>query len=132
VICGVAEDLAFTFGLLNNHCNVGCHLILYRDGKDSNHWHDADDTQGEDVVISLTMDGPLADARTICFQPATRMIKTGNEQLELYPIPGDRYSMDGNVQASYVHAMLKYIAITRGHNRTHGHYLPKWHSQNVR
>jgi hypothetical protein len=35
------------------------------------------------------------------------MLKTGDEQLELYPIPGDGYSMDGNVQASYVHAMLK-------------------------
>jgi hypothetical protein len=29
VICGVAEDLACTFGLLDNHWNVGCHLILY-------------------------------------------------------------------------------------------------------
>ena len=106
VICGIAEDLASKFGLLDNHWNVGCHLILYRDGKDSIHWH-ADDTQGEDVVLSLTVDGPVADARTICFQPATTTLKTGDEQLELYPIPGDGYSMDGNVQASYVHAMLK-------------------------
>jgi RNA-binding protein YhbY len=115
VICGVAEDLSSKFGLLDN---IGCHLILYRDGKNSIHWH-ADDTQGEDVVLSLlTVDGPMADARTICFQPATTMLKTGDEQLELYPIPGDRYSMDGNVQASYVHAMLK----TRpSHVATTGH-----------
>jgi hypothetical protein len=77
---------------------------LYQDGKDSIHWH-ADDTHGEDVVLSLTVDSPVADARTIRFQPATTMLKTGNEQLELYPIPGDGNSMD--VQASYVHAMLK-------------------------
>jgi hypothetical protein len=106
VICGVEEDLASKFGLLNNHWSVGCHLILYRYSQDSIHWH-ADDTQGEDVVLSLTVDGPLADARTICFQLATTMLKTGDEQLELYPIPGDGYSMDGNVQASYIHAMLK-------------------------
>ncbi len=79
---------------------------MYHDGKDSIHWH-ADDTQGKDVVLSLTVDGPVADARTICFHPATTMLKTGDEQLELYPIPGDGYSMDGNVQASNIHAMLK-------------------------
>lgn len=106
MICGVAEGLASKFGLVNNHWNIGCHLIMYRDGKDSIHWH-ADDTQGEDVVLALTVDGPVADARTICFQPASTTLKTGDEQLELYPIPGDGYSMDGNVQASYLHAMLK-------------------------
>jgi alkylated DNA repair dioxygenase AlkB len=107
VISGVAEGLASKFGLLNDHWNIGCHLLLYRDGKDSIHWH-ADDTQGEDVVLSLTVDGPVADARTICFQPSnTTTLKTGDEQLELYPIPGDGYSMDGAVQSSYVHAMLK-------------------------
>ncbi len=100
---------------INNHWNVGCHLILYLDGKDSIHWH-TDDTQGEDVVLSLTVDGPVADAKTLCFQPATTMLKTGDKQLELYRIPGDGYSIDGNVQASYVHAMLKirpsYVATT--------------------
>jgi hypothetical protein len=47
VICGVAEDLASKFGLLDNHWIVGCHLILYQDGKDSIHWptshHNAQD-----------------------------------------------------------------------------------------
>ena len=54
------------------------------------------------MVLSLTVDGPMADARIICFQPATRTLKTGNEQMELYPIPGDGYSINGNVQAPYV------------------------------
>jgi hypothetical protein len=49
----------------------------------------------------------LTDARTICFQPATAKRTTGDEQLELYPIPRNGYSMDGMVQPSYVHAMLK-------------------------
>jgi hypothetical protein len=60
------------------------------------------------VVLLLMVDGPINDARTICFQPSnTLTLRTGDEQLELYPIPGDGFSMDGTVQASYVHAMLK-------------------------
>ena len=49
VISRVAKRLASKFGLLNDHWNIRYHLLLYRDGKDSIHWH-ADDIQGEDVV----------------------------------------------------------------------------------
>ena len=107
VISKIADKLAAQFALEDYQWNIGCHLLLYRDGKDSIHWH-SDDTQGEDVVLSLTIDGPIADPRTICFQPAeTASLRDGDEQIELYPIPGDGYSMDGAVQVGYVHAMLK-------------------------
>ena len=79
---------------------------MYHVGKDSIHWH-ADNTQGEDVILSLTVNGPVAEARIICFQIATAKHITGDEQLELYPIPGDGHSTDGMVHASYMHAMLK-------------------------
>jgi SAD/SRA domain len=98
--------MAFKFGLSNNQWNIGCHLVIYRDGKDSINWH-ADDTQGEDMVLSLTVDGP-DDTRSICFQPAnTKALQDLDEQIELFPRPGDAYSMDAGVQHGYVHAMLK-------------------------
>jgi hypothetical protein len=53
----------------------------------------ADDIQGEDVVPPLTLDGPMAAARRMYFQLATTMLKTGDEQMELYLISGDGYSM---------------------------------------
>ena len=112
VISDVAAKLASEFKLENSEWNIGCNLILYRNGKDSISWH-ADDTQGEDVVLSLTVESP-PDPRTICFQPANTMeLQMGDEQIELYPIAGDAYSMDGIVQAGYVHAMLKVTEATQ-------------------
>jgi hypothetical protein len=106
VISKLAEKMAFKFGLHNSQWNIGCHLVIYRDGKDSINWH-ADDTQGEDMVLSLTVDGP-DDTRAICFQPAnTKELQDLDEQIELFPRPGDAYSMDAGVQHGYVHAMLK-------------------------
>ena len=106
-ISHVANQLANRFQLENCDWNIGCNLVVYRDGNDSINWH-ADDTQGEDVILSLTVDGSVTNPRTICFQPAnTWPLKNGDEQIELYPIPGDVYSMDGFVQKGYVHAMLK-------------------------
>lgn len=106
VISKVADNLAFRFHTENNVWNIGCHLVVYRDGKDSINWH-ADDTQGEDLVVSLTVESPT-DARTICFQPANSVpLQEGDAQIELFPLAGDAYSMDGVVQHGYVHAMLK-------------------------
>ena len=107
-IAQVAAQLARQFNLSNHEWNIGCHLVIYRDGKDSISWH-ADDTQGEDLVLSLTVDTPN-DPRSICFQPANDTpLQAGDEQIELYPMAGDAYSMDGQVQNGYVHAMLKVI-----------------------
>ncbi len=105
VISMVAKRLATKFKLKNNEWNIGCHLVLYRSGKDSIGWH-ADDTQGEDVVASLTVNGPTGNARTICFQPASSP-EDGDQQLELFPMIGDVYTMDKRVQEYYVHAMMK-------------------------
>jgi alkylated DNA repair dioxygenase AlkB len=105
-ISQVAQKLARQFNIPNEEWNIGCHLVIYRDGKDSISWH-ADDTQGEDLILSLTVDTPH-DTRSICFQPSNDTpLVSGDEQIELYPIPGDAYSMDGQVQHGYVHAMLK-------------------------
>ena len=110
IISVVAKSLASKFNLRNHEWNIGCHLVLYRSGRDSINWH-ADDTQGEDTVASLTVDGPSGDARTICFQPAGSP-QDGDKQLELFPVKGDVYTMDEAVQKFYVHAMMK----TKEHN----------------
>jgi hypothetical protein len=105
IISAVAEQLAAKFHLKNREWNIGCHLVLYRNGRDSINWH-ADDTQGEDTVASLTVDGQADDARTICFQPASSP-ENGDQQLELFPMKGDVYTMDELDQKSFVHAMMK-------------------------
>jgi hypothetical protein len=106
VISDVADNLASCFQIENNQWNIGCHLVIYQDGKDSINWH-ADNTQGEDAVVSLTVESP-PDAKTICFQPANDVpLQEEDEQIELFPISGNAYSMDGAVQHGYVHAMLK-------------------------
>jgi hypothetical protein len=105
-ISKAAKSFARKFNLPGDKWNIGCHLVMYRNGRDSINWH-AVDTQGEDCVLSLTVDAP-EDPRTICFQPANTIeLKNGDEQIELYPGPGDAYSMDEAVQSGYVHAMLK-------------------------
>ncbi len=106
VISNVAHNLAGRFKLSNKEWNIGCHLVMYQDGQDSINWH-ADDTQGEDLVVSLTVNGPL-NPRAIYFQPEnTNDLQNGDEQIELFPLAGDAYSMDAGFQHGYVHAMLK-------------------------
>ena len=106
----LAARLAGIFSLPNEMWNIGLDLLIYRDGKDNINWH-ADDTQEEDIVLSLTVESP-DDPRTICFQPSHDMeLQDGDEQIEFFPIAGDCYEMDGRTQAGYVHAVLK-----MGHN----------------
>jgi hypothetical protein len=82
-ITKVGARLAAKFELPSKEWNIGYHLVMFCNGKDSINWH-ADDTQGEDVVLSLTVDGP-EDPRTICFQPANTMdLQDGDEQIEVY------------------------------------------------
>lgn len=78
-------------------------------------------SEGEDVILSLTVDGPAADARTICFQPGTTKLKTGDEQSELYP----SYSRWWENESFLRSCNVEDTAITYScHNRMHGHYIP--------
>ena len=108
----------YTYGRVSMACNT---LESLCDGLDSINWHADDTLQGEDVILSLIVDGgSVTDPQTICFQPKnTSPLKNGDEQIELFPIPGDGYSMDdGVVQTGCVHgAMLQTnggIACTAG------------------
>lgn len=106
IISAVVEHFAAKINLKNRECwNIGCHLVLYCNGRESINWH-ANDTQGEDTVASLTVDGPADDASTICIQPASSP-EDGDQLLELFPMKGVVYTMDELVQKFNVHAMMK-------------------------
>jgi hypothetical protein len=110
----LSSRLARRFKLPSNEWNIGLDLLIYRDGKDSIHWH-ADDTQGEDIIMCLTIETPK-DVRTVCFQPSlNENLRHGDEQIELFPIAGDAYQMDGKE-----FLLLVFVLET-----TDSHYFPQ-------
>ena len=128
VISKVADNLASRFQIENNQWNIGCHLVIYWDGKDSINWH-ADKTQGKDAVVSLIVESP-PDAQTLCLQPANGIpLQEGDEQIELFPISGNAYSMDRAVQHEYVHAMLTIAPWNQW--RANGNHFSKWFYTNM-
>jgi len=51
----LGKKLGAKFGTPNHDWNIGVDLIVYREGKDKIGWH-ADDTQGEDLILSVVID----------------------------------------------------------------------------
>jgi hypothetical protein len=72
--------------------NIGVDLLIYRSGDDSIGWHE-DDTQGESIVLCAVVHVGK-QTRSLCIQPNTAPVE-GDEQIEVYPGPGDMYRMDG-------------------------------------
>jgi hypothetical protein len=83
--------------------NIGVDALCYRNGKDHIGFH-ADDTQGEDIVVSLTVESLCQ--RVLRIKPKGDAC-VGDEQIDLFPCAGDGYSMDGNMQCHYVHSLRK-------------------------
>jgi alkylated DNA repair dioxygenase AlkB len=82
---------------LNSRSYLTVNIGSYRDGCDGISWH-ADDTQGEETVLSLVVESK-GDPRTLCIQPSdTSLEQAGDEQIELYPDAGDAYAMDGKFE----------------------------------
>jgi len=81
--------------------NIGVDALCYRDGKDHIGFH-ADDTQGEDIVVSLTVESLCQ--RVLRIKPKGDAC-VGDEQIDLFPCAGDDYSMDGNMQCHYLHSL---------------------------
>ena len=90
--------------------NIGVDCIVYRDGKDSIGWH-ADDTQGEDRVLSLIVHSEHRRQprvlKIISNDAKEKNPQVGDEEIWLYPGIGDAYEMDGTMQKSYVHSLPK-------------------------
>ena len=90
--------------------NIGVDCIVYRDGKDSIGWH-ADDTQGEDKVLSLIVHSEhRKQPRVVKIKPKWEDPQIGDEEIHLYPGIGDAYEMDGNMQTNYVHSLPKVLS----------------------
>jgi hypothetical protein len=83
--------------------NIGVDALCYRNGKDYIGFH-ADDTQGEDIVVSLTVESLCQ--RVLRIKPKGKVC-VGDEQIDLFPCAGDGYSMDGNMQCGYLHSLRK-------------------------
>jgi hypothetical protein len=89
--------------LVQKDFNIGVDALCYRDGKDYIGFH-ADDTQGEDVVVSLTVESLCQ--RVLRIKPKGKAC-VGDERIDLFPCAGDGYSMDGNMQSHYLHSLRK-------------------------
>ena len=74
--------------------NVGVHLLMYRNGNDKISWH-ADNTQGEEIILSSIVYSSPDCVRTLCIKPASKQEENDDEQVEIFPTPGDLYEMDG-------------------------------------
>jgi len=55
----------------NDFWNIGVDMILYRNGHDSIGWH-ADDTQYEDIILSVVVEMDVEYPRTIHIRPKTK------------------------------------------------------------
>lgn len=61
IISVVVEHLAAKFILKNREWNIGCHLVLYCNGRDNFNWYANKNTQGQNTVASLMVNGPADD-----------------------------------------------------------------------
>lgn len=72
----------------------------------------ADDTQGEELIVSVTVQSEqVRKLRIKVPEEKGRKQKiekeVGDEELTLYPHAGDVYTMDGRMQRHYVHGILE-------------------------
>jgi SAD/SRA domain/2OG-Fe(II) oxygenase superfamily len=81
--------------------NIGVDVVLYRAGKDKIGKH-ADDTQGEDRVMSVVVKSPNTP-RHIVIEP--QKPKVGDEYIILRLGARDAYCMDHELQKHYVHSV---------------------------
>ena len=77
---------------------IGVDLLTYRGGNDSMGWHQ-DNTQEESIVLCAVVHVGK-HTRSLCIQPNTAPVE-GDEQIEIYPGPGDVYQMDGTFLIIY-------------------------------
>jgi alkylated DNA repair dioxygenase AlkB len=102
---------------LDSDFNIGVDVIVYRDATERIGWH-ADDSQGENRIFCLVVESssipearPLKIRRNCGYSKKAKKggqaehLEEGDEEVELYPMSGDGYEMDGIVQQHYVHSL---------------------------
>lgn len=109
--------------------NIGVDVIVYRDGTERIGWH-ADDSQGENRIFCLVVESSsIPEARPLKIRcnsgysstakkgNRTERLEEGDEEVELYPMAGDGYEMDGIVQQHYVHSLpAETVTIQKQHD----------------
>ena len=86
-ISKVAEGFAAKFELPGKEWNIGCHLVMYRNGKDSINWH-ADDTQGKMWFSLLQLMLPLIPEQFVFNLPTVWSSKMVMNKSRCTPCPG--------------------------------------------
>jgi hypothetical protein len=92
--------------------NIGVNPVIYRSGRDRMGMH-ADDDQGEEIIMTTIVDGPVDNPRPLVIQPTVckkgraqkDLLNAMDEKIELFLCPGDVYHMDGKMQVKYVHSV---------------------------
>jgi alkylated DNA repair dioxygenase AlkB len=92
-----------------NEWNIGVMPICYRSGQDRMGKH-ADDDQGEELILTLLVDGPCNVPRRLVVEPSPKLFNKADllatdEKLQVFLRPGDVYEMDGAMQKAYVHSV---------------------------
>lgn len=86
--------------------NIGADCIVYRDGNDQINYH-ADNDQGEQLILTVLVSSPIGGTRKIRIRNKNLL-----EEFELFLDAGDAYSMDGNMQESYLHSVPRDLKCT--------------------
>jgi len=99
------SDQAARVSQLDAPWNIGCDMIVYRNGEDKIGWH-ADDSQGEQVVFCVVAESPETPRKLQIRPHRTNVgLRDGYEEIQLYPAAGDAYVMDGEMQKFYEHSL---------------------------
>lgn len=109
-IQAVSDRVSFCAGV---PFNIGTNIVAYRNGNDGIGYH-ADNTQNEDLIYGTVLYSENQDnPRRLKIRPNINTeYRDGDEQIELFPMVGDGYCMDGTMQKHYVHSIPKSLRST--------------------
>mmetsp|Transcript_17218 Transcript_17218/g.49908 ORF Transcript_17218/g.49908 Transcript_17218/m.49908 type:complete len:1249 (-) Transcript_17218:777-4523(-) len=108
-VAQLSDQLATLYELPRKQWSIGVDLIIYRDGNDGIAWH-ADDTQEESIILCVVVESSNSRPRPLKIRSKRKRgekPKEGDEQIELFPGPGDAYEMDAKMQKRYEHCLPK-------------------------
>eukprot|EP00934_Nitzschia_sp_Nitz4_P000267 Nitzschia sp. Nitz4//scaffold75_size92586//56569//58519//NITZ4_004860-RA/size92586-augustus-gene-0.90-mRNA-1//-1//CDS//3329557720//267//frame0 len=102
----LVQDLSYHIGKLVGveKWTVGVNPVLYRDGQDRMGAH-ADNDQGEQLIAAAIISAPPQIRLVQVTIPKQEVLREGDERITLSFLPGDVYTMDGEMQKNYVHSI---------------------------
>ena len=90
----VSYQAAYVAGL-DDAWNIGCDVIVYRNGNDKIGWH-SDDSQGEQKIFCIVAES-REEVRKLQIRPHRKHVtlQDGSQEVQIFPAAGDAYEMDG-------------------------------------